>query len=70
MAGSSLGEYGCELAIAIWRTGGGDPDAGEKVRADLIVMGPRKRSFWLTHVKRGVTLDVLARAKCPVLTVH
>jgi hypothetical protein len=33
-------------------------------------MGPRKHSFWLTHVKRGVTLEVLAHATCPVLTVH
>jgi len=42
----------------------------EKVKADLIVMGPRKHSFWLTHVRRGVTLEVLAQATCPVLTVH
>lgn len=36
--------------------------------ADLIVLGARKGSFWLTHVGRGVTVDVLARANCPVLT--
>ncbi len=42
----------------------------ERVKADLIVMGPRKHSFCLTHVKRGVMLEVLAQATCPVLTVH
>jgi nucleotide-binding universal stress UspA family protein len=70
IAASSLGQYGCELAISY----GGPAEAilalAEKVQADLIVMGPRKQSFWLTHVKRGVSLDVLAQAKCPVLTVH
>lgn len=42
----------------------------ERVHADLIVMGARTRSFWLTHIHRGVTQEVLAQATCPVLTVH
>jgi nucleotide-binding universal stress UspA family protein len=70
MDASPLAAHGCELDIAY-----GDPAAAilalaEKVKADLIVMGPRKHSFWLTHVRRGVTLEVLAQATCPVLTVH
>lgn len=44
--------------------------AAETVGADLIVMGARARSFWLMHMHRGVTQDVLAAATCPVLTVH
>lgn len=38
--------------------------------ADLIIMGARERSFWLLHVRRGVTQDVLAAAECPVLTAR
>ncbi|WP_213806263.1 universal stress protein [Granulicella sp. dw_53] len=41
----------------------------ERTQADLIVMGARKASFWLTHIKRGLTLDLLAEATCPILTV-
>jgi nucleotide-binding universal stress UspA family protein len=41
-----------------------------KVHADLIVLGPRKSSYLLTHVEHGVTLDVVANAECPVLTVN
>jgi nucleotide-binding universal stress UspA family protein len=41
-----------------------------KVQADLIVLGPRAHSFRLTHMERGVTLDVLTKADCPVLTVR
>jgi nucleotide-binding universal stress UspA family protein len=70
MAGSSLGTYGCELEIAYGAPAESILALAEKVKADLIVMGPRKHSFWLTHVKRGVTLEVLAQATCPVLTVH
>jgi nucleotide-binding universal stress UspA family protein len=40
-----------------------------KVQADLIVLGARKASFWLTYVERGVTPDLLAQATCPVMTV-
>ena len=41
----------------------------EKVHADLIVLGPRKASFLLSHREHGVTHDLLAEASCPVLTV-
>lgn len=40
-----------------------------RTQADLIVLGARKASFWLTHVKRGLTLELLAQAACPILTV-
>ena len=40
-----------------------------RVQANLIVLGARKASFWLTHVERGVTPDLLAQATCPVMTV-
>jgi nucleotide-binding universal stress UspA family protein len=45
-------------------------DLANRVNADLIVMGARERSFWLMHLRRGVTQDVLAEAPCPVLTAH
>jgi len=41
----------------------------ERVGADLIVLGARKASFWLTHIERGLTPALLAEATCPVLTV-
>ncbi|WP_035356114.1 universal stress protein [Edaphobacter aggregans] len=44
-------------------------DLAERVQADLIVLGARKASFWLTYVERGVTPDLLAQAACPVMTV-
>jgi len=44
-------------------------ELAKRVHADLIVLGPRKPSFMLTHLERGVTLEVLAEAECPVLTV-
>ena len=44
-------------------------ELAERVQADLIVLGARKASFWLTHVERGLTPDLLARATCSVLTV-
>ena len=40
-----------------------------KVNADLIVLGARSSSFWLTHVEHGLTPDLLAEAHCPVMTV-
>lgn len=40
------------------------------VHADLIVMGARERTFWLLHLSKGVTQDVVAQAPCPVLTAH
>jgi nucleotide-binding universal stress UspA family protein len=39
------------------------------VDADLIVLGPRKPSFTLTHLEQGVTVQVLCQTECPVLTV-
>jgi nucleotide-binding universal stress UspA family protein len=44
-------------------------ELAEKVQADLIVLGARKASFWLTHIVHGLTPDLLARANCPVMTV-
>jgi len=51
-------------------------DAGEailelanRVGADLIVLGARNASFWLTHIGRGLTPDLLAESTCPVMTV-
>jgi nucleotide-binding universal stress UspA family protein len=40
-----------------------------RVKADLIVLGARHSSFWLTHVERGLTSELLAQATCPVMTV-
>ncbi len=52
----------------------GDPakailELAERVNADLIVLGARNSSFWLTHVEHGLTPDLLAEASCPVMTV-
>lgn len=44
-------------------------ELADKVHADLIVLGARKASFWLTHIKHGLTPDLLAHARCPVMTV-
>lgn len=44
-------------------------ELAERVKADLIVLGARKASFWLTYIERGVTPDLLAQATCPVMTV-
>jgi nucleotide-binding universal stress UspA family protein len=40
-----------------------------RVKADLIVLGARRGSFWLKHGERGLTPDLLAQAPCPVMTV-
>jgi nucleotide-binding universal stress UspA family protein len=44
-------------------------EVAARVQADLIVLGARKASFWLTHIERGLTSDLLAQATCPVMTV-
>jgi nucleotide-binding universal stress UspA family protein len=44
-------------------------ELANRVHADLIVLGARNASFWLTHVEHGLTPDLLAEAKCPVMTV-
>jgi nucleotide-binding universal stress UspA family protein len=41
----------------------------DRVHADLIVLGARRASFWLTHVERGLTSRLLAEAACPIMTV-
>lgn len=41
----------------------------DRVHADLIVLGARNASFWLTHIEHGLTPDLLAEATCPVMTV-
>ena len=40
-----------------------------RVKADLIVLGARKSSFWIEYIRPGLTPALLAEAKCPVLTV-
>jgi nucleotide-binding universal stress UspA family protein len=40
-----------------------------RVSADLIVLGVRRSSFWLTYVDTGVAAAVLSEARCPVLTI-
>jgi nucleotide-binding universal stress UspA family protein len=44
-------------------------DLAKRVRADLIVLGARKSTFWLTRVERGLTPALLAESTCPVMTV-
>jgi nucleotide-binding universal stress UspA family protein len=41
----------------------------DRIHADLIVLGARNASFWLTHIEHGLTPDLLAEATCPVMTV-
>jgi len=41
----------------------------DRVQADLILLGARRASFWLTHVERGLTSRLLADAGCPVMTI-
>lgn len=40
-----------------------------QIRANLIVLGARKSSFWLDHIDRGLMRSLLAKAPCPILTV-
>jgi nucleotide-binding universal stress UspA family protein len=52
----------------------GDPtqailEMADRAHADLIVLGARRSTFALLRLERGVTPQVLAEAKCPVLTV-
>jgi nucleotide-binding universal stress UspA family protein len=44
-------------------------DLSRRVNADVIVLGARRASFWLTRVEGGLTAALLAQAKCPVLTL-
>ena len=40
-----------------------------QVRADVIVLGARRSSFWLSDHDTGLTRSLLAKAPCPILTV-
>jgi nucleotide-binding universal stress UspA family protein len=40
-----------------------------RVNADLIVLGARKASFWLSNIEHGLTPILLAQATCPIMTV-
>jgi nucleotide-binding universal stress UspA family protein len=44
-------------------------ELAKRVKADLIVLGARKASFWLEFIHTGLTPALLAGATCPVLTV-
>ncbi len=44
-------------------------DLAKRVDADLIVLGARKSSFWLTRIERGLTPALLAESTCPVMTI-
>jgi nucleotide-binding universal stress UspA family protein len=58
-----------ECVVEHGDAGRGVLELAKRVKADLIVLGARKASFWLMHVERGLTPDLLAEATCPVLTV-
>jgi len=62
---------GCtpEFFIERGETADGILRLAEKVGADLIVLGPRKSSFWLKYVDHGLTPALIAEAKCPVMTI-
>jgi nucleotide-binding universal stress UspA family protein len=62
---------GCKPEFFVER---GEPAQGilslaENVGADLIVLAPRKSSFWLKYVDHGLTPNLIAEAKCPVMTI-
>lgn len=40
-----------------------------RIRADLIVLGARSASFWLTNLDHGMTPNLVVEAICPILTV-
>lgn len=44
-------------------------DLAVRVHADLIVLGARHASFWLTRIENGMTPNLLAEATCPVMTI-
>jgi len=65
------GTSGCKPEFFVER---GEPANGilrlaEKLGADLIVIGPRKSTFWLKYVDHGLTPALIAEAKCPVMTI-
>lgn len=67
---TSGGKCSCTVTIARGNPADAVLSLAADVDADLIVLGSRKSTFWLTHVERGVSLEVLARSNCPVLTIH
>ena len=58
-----------EAIVAHGEAGPAILELAERVNADLIVLGARNASFWLTHIEHGLTTDLLAEASCPVMTV-
>jgi nucleotide-binding universal stress UspA family protein len=44
--------------------------AGEMLRADLIVLGAQPANWLATHFNGGTVHKVVAEARCPVLTVR
>jgi nucleotide-binding universal stress UspA family protein len=41
----------------------------QRVDADLIVLGARQSTFWLSYLEHGLTPNIVASAVCPVLTI-
>jgi nucleotide-binding universal stress UspA family protein len=41
----------------------------DRVKADLIVLGAQKASFWLPHLEGSVAPDLIAQARSPVMTI-
>lgn len=44
-------------------------ELAKRNRADLIILGARQSSSWLTHLNEGVVGDLLTEAECPVMTI-
>ena len=44
-------------------------DLAKRKRADLIILGARQSSSWLTHLNDGVVGSLLREAECPVMTI-
>ncbi len=44
-------------------------DLAAQMRADLIVLGACRSSFWLSTIDRRLTRSLLAQADCPILVV-
>jgi nucleotide-binding universal stress UspA family protein len=41
----------------------------KRTEADLIILGARQSASYFTHLAKGVVEQVLAKARCPVLTI-
>lgn len=44
-------------------------DLAKRKRADLIILGAKRSSSWLTHLNEGVVGDLLTEVECPVMTI-